>query len=214
MAALSWRMPQKISIARGRSICPKCKNIIIWYDNIPLFSFINLGGSCRKCKKKISLRYPLVELATGIAFVSFGPNPLLLGLACILILIFVIDFEHQIISDELVFSGIVFGLVLADNLSGDMFFAKLFAGVSGALFLLFLHFVTLGRGMGLGDVKLALLLGLLLGPVGALYGFFAAFLTGAIVGIILILSHRAKWKQKIAFGPFMIIGFVLAYFVG
>src|SRR5260221_14472708 len=106
LSAFTYRFPRDISTAKGRSKCPRCGSLISWYDNIPLFSFILLSGKCRNCQKPISIRYPIIELTTAVVFVVVGFNILNLVLACILISIFVIDFEHQIIPDELIFIGL------------------------------------------------------------------------------------------------------------
>lgn len=173
LAALSYRLPRNISIKTGRSFCPNCKTQINWQDNIPLLSYLLLKGKCRKCRKKISWRYPIIEFATAIVFVLTGLNPFMLFIGCLLVLIFVIDLEHQLIPDELVFAGL--GASLIYLLSSVTFYQNLLAGFLAALFLLLIHFVTLGRGMGLGDVKLALFLGSLLGFSNLLYFFFASF---------------------------------------
>jgi prepilin signal peptidase PulO-like enzyme (type II secretory pathway) len=205
ISALTWRYPKGISIAKGRSICPKCGKQISWYDNIPLLSYIFLGGKCRNCKKKISLRYPIIELATGVGFLLIGFQVLPLILFCILEIIFVIDLENQIIPDDFIFIGIflVFLFLLVTNSS--FLFPNLLAGFLAASFLLLIHLVTRGRGMGLGDIKFAVLGGLIIGlPLFPIW-LFLAFLTGAAVGIILILGKKAGFKSKIAFGPFLVI---------
>lgn len=193
ISALSYRYPKRISIVKGRSFCPNCKKQINWYDNIPLLSFLFLGAKCRNCKKPISWRYPIIELSTAIGFFLIGFNLYYLIIFCILELIFIIDFEHQIIPDNLVFLGILISP-----------FSNLFAGFFCALLLLLIHLVTKGRGMGLGDVKFAVLGGMLVGLNLSLIWLFVAFLTGAVVGIILILGKRAGLKDKIAFGPFLV----------
>ena len=219
IGALTFRLPKRISIKKGRSFCPECKLKISWYDNIPLVSYIFLGGKCRNCKKKISLRYPLIEASTailfGLASLAYAHNLVMLLLSlfiiCLLVSIFVIDFEHQLIPDELVFLGLA--AILIYLLPSSYFYQNLLAGFSAALFLLLVHFLTLGRGMGLGDVKLALFLGAILGLSNLVYFFFASFLTGGLVAFILILTGKAKLKQKIAFGPFLIIGFLIVCIV-
>lgn len=221
LAALSFRLPKNISIAKGRSYCPKCKKMIDWYDNIPLFSYLLLKGKCRNCKKHISVRYPLIEFFTALGFLTvtwyFYPNVLsifyYLIIYCFLVLIFVIDFEHQIIPDILIFLCILF-VVLYFIFTGNYFFPNLFAGFLAALLLLTIHLATKGRGMGLGDVKFAVLGGLISGINLFLIWLFASFLTGGIAGIILILGRRAGLKDKIAFGPFLVIGLVLTIFMG
>lgn len=238
LTAATFRIPEKISIAKGRSYCPKCKKQIAWYDNIPLLSFILLKGRCRACQQKISLRYPLIELFTAITFViifhatlqglsfkggafGFWQNalgvitlPYLLLISVILIAMFVIDLEKQIIPDNLIFFLyylVALGLILTHL---ENFYNLLFAGFAAAIFLLSLVFVTGGRGMGLGDVKLAIPLATILGLKTALIWIFLAFLTGGYFGIILILAKKAELRQKIAFGPFLIFAFFIALFWG
>lgn len=223
IAALSFRMPRNVSIAHGRSFCPDCKKQIQWFDNIPLLSFILLGGKCRYCHHKISIRYPLIELGTALVFafsysqftthqsLSFLPWPVFLSLVAILVAIFVIDWEHQIIPDELIFVGV--GLVFATFIISDFsnIFGHIFAGFTASLFLLLIHLLTLGRGMGLGDVKLAVLLGLILG-VQSISWLFVSFLLGGVLGLVLIILRRAKMADRIAFGPFLVVGFFVVYF--
>lgn len=131
-----------------------------------------------------------------------------------MVLIFVIDLEHQIIPDSLVFTGIFVTfakLIIVDN---QGIYQGFVSGLFAATFLLIVHLLTKGKGMGLGDVKFAILGGLLMGPKLTPVWLFLAFLTGAIVGIILILGRRAGLKDKIAFGPFLIVGLVATYIWG
>lgn len=221
LAAFSYRLPRKISIAKGRSFCPNCKKMIGWYDNIPLFSFLLLGGKCRHCKKPISFRYPLIEFFTAFGFFlisyHFYPDilPLIFSLLVysLMVLIFVIDLEHQIIPDVLIFAGIAF-VFLYFLITNTYMFPNIFAGFLASVFLVLIHLATKGRGMGLGDVKFAVLGGLITGLNLFLVWLFASFLTGGIVGIILILGRRAGLKDKIAFGPFLVIGLVLTILYG
>ena len=171
------------------------------------------------CSKKISLRYPLIELMSMVGAVYFfSAFPISSAfvyyfLFLISLTIFVIDLEHQIIPDELSWSFLVLVLILFiifNFYSNLNIYANLFAGFLYAFFLLFIHLVTKGRGMGLGDVKLALGMGTLLGLYKGMIWIFASFLTGGVVASILLLTGRAKLKQKIAFGPFLIIGFWIA----
>jgi len=239
VSALTWRYPRKISIAKGRSICPNCHHIISWYDNIPLLSYLLLRGRCRNCHKIISVRYPLIELSTALGFLviwvrccatsfrgqSYGVSVtalylgglssqgvhsiLVLGahltLFLILEIIFIIDLENQVIPDFFIFAGILVTLFMVQN----SLFSNLFAGFACALFLLLIHLITRGRGMGLGDVKFALLGGIVLGPILAIPWLFLAFLTGGATGIILILTGKAKLKSRIAFGPFLVLALLI-----
>ena len=209
-AALTYRYPKRISNFSGRSFCDNCKKQIAWHDNIPLLSFLLLGGKCRKCRTKISPRYPLIELATGIGFVLIGWNLCYLALFGTLLSIFIIDFEHQIIPDDFVFAGILFALLLP-NFS---FFNNLLAGFLTASFLVLIHIVTKGRGMGLGDVKFAVLGGAIIGLALSPIWMLLAFLTGAAAGIILILSKKAGLKSKIAFGPFLVASIPITLLYG
>jgi prepilin signal peptidase PulO-like enzyme (type II secretory pathway) len=225
ISALTWRYPRQISVNKGRSICPKCKNQIRWFDNIPLLSFIFLGGKCRKCKKPISFRYPAIELSTALGFVAIGyfvqtlQGSTLQGVYSIVIFlilflileaIFIIDLEHRIIPDSFVFAGILVSLFTIHNSP----FTSLFSGFLAATLLLLIHLITKGRGMGLGDVKFAVLGGLLVGPKLFLIWLFLAFLTGAVAGIILILGKKAGLKSQIAFGPFLVLAIPLAIIYG
>ena len=210
ISALTWRYPQGLSIKKGRSICPKCKEQIAWFDNIPLLSFIILGGKCRNCKKAISYRYPVIELATGIGFTLIGFHFFWLIIFCILEIIFIIDLEHRIIPDTFIFTGIFLSLFTIHSSP----FTLLFAGFFSATLLLLIHLITKGRGMGLGDVKFAVLGGILVGPKLLLIWLFLAFLTWAFVGIILILRRKARLKSQIAFGPFLVLAIPLALLYG
>lgn len=211
ISALSYRYPRRITVARGRSFCPKCKHQIAWYDNIPLLSFLFLGGKCRNCKKSISWRYPAIEVATGIGFLLIGFNVIALIIFCILELIFIIDLEHQIIPDIFIFIGILVVLLFPD---ARPLFPSLFAGFFAASLLMLIHLATRGRGMGLGDVKFAVLGGIMVGLNLMPVWLFLAFLTGGAVGIILIIGKKAGLKDKIAFGPFLVAAIPLALIWG
>lgn len=221
----------------GRSYCDFCKKRLYWYDNIPLLSYILLKGRCRFCQQKIDVQYPLVEFLTGIEFVwiyfLINSNLMLLsrfeGFYSLLLLlvwlclgacflaIFVADIKYQIIPD----SAIIFGMLVslfklwADyRFTGMIDFSVFLAGLGAGLFFLFLISITKGKGMGYGDVKLGILVGLILGFPKVVVALFLAFLTGAITGVILIITNKKKLKSKIAFGPFIIIGFIIALVYG
>ena len=121
VSAYTYRMPRLISWVGGGSFCPRCKKKIPWFDNIPVISYLLLLGRCRFCKKKISLRYPLIELTTAFGFIAvsyFNYPVYFYFLVPLLICIFVIDLEHQFIPDGLVFPGIIsilFYFIITDN---------------------------------------------------------------------------------------------------
>ena len=221
LGAYTFRYPRGISVLKGRSICPKCKKNLAWHDNIPVLSFLLLKGRCRNCSKSISLRYPLIEIATALGFVGIwflSPEPVflifLILIFSLLVAIFVIDLEQKIVPDELVFAGFgltVFYLLL---ISPSTLFASLAAGFGAALFLLLVHLATRGRGMGLGDVKFAVFAGTLLGWPMMPVWLFTAFLTGAFVGTILVLAKKVSFGKQIAFGPFLVISLIIVFIWG
>jgi len=239
IGAFTYRLERGVSISKGRSRCPSCKKVISWYDNIPVLSYFLLSGKCRRCKKKISFRYPIIEASTAILLLSiynvvtakesllFGNSifskwqslmgflfwPFILFLVTLLVSIFVIDFEKKIILDKLVFTGVAVTLLLF-LFFGLPFLENLLSGLLVSSFLLFLHIITKGKGMGLGDVKLAILGGLLLGPKLTLVWVFLAFVIGAFVGSFLILLKKAKLKQQVPFGPFLIFSLFVVLFFG
>jgi leader peptidase (prepilin peptidase)/N-methyltransferase len=228
VSALTYRYPRGLSVVKGRSFCPKCKRQIAWLDNIPLLSFLILGGKCRDCRKKISWRYPVVEFATAMGFViigyfattlqggSFKGVTLFYSLAIFIILIsiFIVDLEHRIIPDDFVFWGIFISVVYSLFIIPDSLFTSFLAGFLSGLLLLIIFLLTKGRGMGLGDVKFAVLGGLIIGIKLFYVWLMLAFLTGGATGIILILVRKARFKSKIAFGPFLIVGLGLAILFG
>lgn len=213
LAALTYRFPRGVIITKGRSFCPNCKHTIAWFDNIPLLSYLLLKGKCRNCGRKISVRYPVIEFATGIVFLLIGVNPLLLIISSVLIAILVIDWEHMIIPDDFVFFGLFTAFVFLLG-RPDAFYLNLFTGFASALFFLAVYIFSSGKGMGLGDVKLAVLIGAVLGPGLSLVWLFSSFITGGIVAAILLASRKAKLKERIAFGPFLVIGFFIAALMG
>lgn len=213
-----YRLPRGLGFVRGRSFCPKCKHKINWFDNVPVISFLILKGRCRFCGRKISWRYPLIELLAGALFyLSYLSHLSFLSylLICGLVVIFFVDLEHQIIPDEIVIPLSILFLVYFLMTNPQLLITNyLITALISFLFLYFIFLLTKGRGMGLGDVKLAFLMGLVLGFPKIVVAFYLAFLTGAFVGVILILLGKAKLKQKIAFGPFLVFGTIFSLLWG
>ena len=204
---LVYRLNHGLSPLVGRSFCPQCKHQLAWRDNIPLISFILLRGKCRYCHSPISVQYPLVELATGILTVSifnFQFSIINLLIVYALIAIFVSDLRYGTIPDEIVLPAI--GL--------SLFKANFLAGLGAAGFFLALVLITRGQGMGLGDVKLAALMGLFLGYPKIILALYLAFLTGAFFGVILILLKKKRFGEHIPFGPFLTTSTIIAIFWG
>ena len=234
---LIYRSSIDESALKGRSKCPKCHKLIAWYDNIPLLSYLILRGKCRKCTEKISIVYPLVELTTGVIFLGWwlywqdyifshalreniAVPVFWLVIACLYLVILMVDLMSYIIPDfaslGLIGLGLGYGIyrVLEAQISGRDFFYTILAAVGMALAFAGLIVGTRGKGMGWGDVKLVLGLGLVLGFPLILVNVFLAFVIGAVVGIGLIMTKRKALGQVLPFGPFLILGAVIAAFYG
>jgi len=210
----------------GRSYCPKCKQGLSGKDLVPVFSYVFLLGECRYCREKISLQYPLVELVTGFlflfAFMYAGFSLELIYLFLVfffLVFIFVYDLKHYIIPDFANFSLIgiaflylVYSAFMQNDLSVLLYGALSATGVF--LFFFALFYLTKGRGMGFGDVKYVIFMGLFLGYPNILVGLFISFLLGAIIGLLLVFLGKKGMKSQVPFGPFLIIGSLVAYFYG
>lgn len=208
------RIPRGESIIVGRSHCDFCKHTLSWYDLIPLFSFLFLRGKCRYCHTFIGWKYPVIELTTGVMFaltfiVFFQSSVLLLltmlGILSILITIFYTDLFSGIIPDILILCLSVFACFHIFLLS-QQFISFLLAGFAAGLFFLCIFLLTKGHGIGFGDVKYALVMGLLVGFPFLITSLYIAFLTGAGVALILVIARKKAFKSSIAFGPFLVIG--------
>ncbi|WP_212933128.1 prepilin peptidase [Robertmurraya siralis] len=212
------RVPVKKSIIAPRSACPNCSHQLRAFELIPVLSYIIQGGKCRQCQTRISPLYPIVELMTGLLFVS---APLLLGwtlelivawtLISLFMIIFVSDITYMLIPDKvvLVFAGIFLLERLILPLSP--WWDSLLGGVI-AFFLLFLIAIVSRGGMGGGDIKLFALVGFVVGTKVFLLSFFLATLFGAFVGGIGILFKLTERKKPIPFGPFIAVGTLTAYY--
>lgn len=215
------------SIVFGKSHCDRCKKNLAWYDLIPLLSFIFLLGKCRYCHTKLSFYYPIAELSTAAVFVLVylyaAPQSFLileldqiikiiyyLFMAGSFIAIFFSDLKYGIIPDKIVYPAVAVSLIF--NLQFQIL--PYFLSALGAfLFFLILILATKGKGMGIGDLKLVFLMGLFLGFPKIILALYLAFLTGAVVSIILILCGVKKLRgSKIPFGPFLVLGTFLALF--
>ena len=222
------RVPRGLSIASPGSSCPTCGDPVRPRDNVPVVSWLLLRGRCRGCAAPISVRYPLVELVTGLVFVAagwrFGLSAYTLGAVVVLaagVALFLIDLEHQRLPFAITGTagcGALLALALEAGLHGtDVLWpavasAGVWLAVYGGIWL-----GTAGRGMGLGDVALAPVLGLVLGWLGwgpSLVGLGAGFVIGGIVGVALIASGRVGRRARVPHGPFLLGGAVLGMFLG
>lgn len=210
----------------GRSYCDWCKRKLNVLDLVPILSYAVLGGHCRKCKKKLSWQYPIVETITAFLFATtffvlaqgeFGLAKLLfyLFLVSVVIVVAVVDFKFSLIpTTYLFFASLVSLFYNYFSLSSVDFVHNVLAGFVAAAFFVAIILVTRGRGMGEGDVPLAFLMGLVLGPMMGLVGFFVAFFAGAFISVFLILFGRRKFGQTVPFGPFLVLGFLASLFFG
>lgn len=207
----------------GRSFCPHCKHTLKWLDLFPIFSFIFLAGKCRYCQKKISVQYPLVEFLNAVLFLAIFlflglSQPLnlifLFYIASSLVVIFVYDLKHYEIPDKVLFPAIAVALIYNLFFNFNLIINYGIAVVIAAGFFLAIFVFSGGKWIGFGDVKFAILMGLLLGISKVLTALFLAFLFGAIISIILLSFYGKKMKSEVPFGPFLVMGTFLALFYG
>jgi leader peptidase (prepilin peptidase) / N-methyltransferase len=222
------RIPKGQSVNSPRSHCPKCKAPIRWWDNIPVLSYLALGGKCRDCRAPISVRYPVIELLVALLFltarVRFGWNPLLFlrdwPFIVLLVAITFIDLEHRIIPDVLSLGGLVLGLVtawfvpglgLVQALAGAAIGFSVFYGLAWAY-----QALTGRSGLGGGDIKLLAMLGSFVGPQGVLGTIFVSSVAGSVIGVAWAKLTRQKemMTAAIPFGPFLVLGGLWYYLVG
>jgi leader peptidase (prepilin peptidase)/N-methyltransferase len=223
-----YRMPRNISIIAPSSRCPSCNTPIRPYDNIPIFSYALLGGKCRVCRTRISLRYPLVEFLNSALYVSafwrFGLNWYTAAyfiFCSALIVITFVDLDYQIIPDRITLPGILIGLIAGSLLMPDPFFRHSPLGLKASIigFLvgggIFYAIAILSKGgMGGGDIKMMAMVGSLMGWKSVLLTTFLGSLTGAILGIFLMVTRGKGRKTKIPFGPFLALGSLVTLFFG
>ena len=223
-----YRVPRGLSVVSPRSACPSCETPILERDNVPVISWLLLRGRCRNCHESISVQYPLVELGCAGLFAGtaarFGYNwalPAFLVLFAGLLALSVIDVERLILPKVIVWplsTAVAALLVLASAATGEWHNLLVGAASGAAWFVVFYAMFAISpRLIGFGDVRLAPVLGLALGWLGwryVLLGFFGANLIGAVVGVVLIASHKMSRQQQIPYGVFLALGCALAVFAG
>lgn len=225
------RSKNKESILKIRSHCPYCKNKLAWYELIPIVSFLIQGGRCRSCKGRISVQYPLVEFFTGLIFVLVAAYVLdftlydwintvfLLIFSCFLVVIFVYDLKYYLVPDKIIYPAIIITLIYDIYISfviGDwsLLTSSIIAALIAGGFFLFLILISKGRWMGMGDLKIGILIGLFFGLPQLFVVLFLAFLFGAAVSIILLISKKKTLKSEIPFGPFLSGATFVVLFLG
>ena len=213
-----YRLEKRESFISGRSYCPHCKHQLGWQDLIPLFNFLILRGKGRYCRQKISVQYPLVEIAAAFLFVlaTFKSPNLLVGgywslVIGFLIIIFIYDLKHYIIPDEVIYPAIAIALIFNQF---PIFKFSIFSAFGAAAFFAAIVLFSRGKWMGIGDIKLAFFMGLFLGYPNILVALFLAFFIGAIMGIGLIIFKKRRFSSQIPFGPFLAAGTLMSLFFG
>jgi leader peptidase (prepilin peptidase)/N-methyltransferase len=218
------RLPLKLSVVSPGSRCPSCGYELRWYDNVPVLSYVMLRARCRSCSQPISLQYPLIEVITAIVFLAhwyaFGPTPLFaarLVFGCALIVLFMIDLEHQILPDVVTLPGIVIGVVsslflppgLVESLIGVLLGGGLLWAIAEAWFRL-----RKVDAMGFGDVKMLAMVGAWLGWKMVVLTFVLSSMMGGLVGVVLIASRRADMATRVPFGTMLAVAAMIASLYG
>jgi leader peptidase (prepilin peptidase)/N-methyltransferase len=219
-----FRLPLGQSLTHPPSRCMGCGYKLRWRDNVPILSWMLLGGKCRKCRAPISIQYPIVELVTGVLFVLVvwltPVGPLLFSrliFVCILIALFGIDLEHQILPNTITLPGIAIGLIFSfiappgwrSSLIGIVIGGGILYGIAAAYYL-----VRREEGLGMGDVKMLAMIGAFLGWKAVLVTLVLSSFSGALLGLALIAAQRGGMRLALPFGTFLALGALAAMFVG
>ncbi len=223
---LTLRVANNEPFMAPRSYCPHCHTQLAWYDNIPVVSFLTLGGQCRYCHKKISWQYPLVELATAICFILVGSQfqnysllptyyTLLRDLVFTagLIALFVFDLCWFIVPDEVSIPLIIIAVVINFLLGVPLTSLLIGASIGGGLYAL-LWIISRGTWVGSGDIRLGVLLGAMLGWPLALVALEVAYLVGGAIAFALLLSGQKKLGSKLPMGTFLTFGIFITLLYG
>jgi leader peptidase (prepilin peptidase)/N-methyltransferase len=221
------RLPRGQSVVWPSSACPHCRRQLSWYENIPVVSFLALGGRCRSCRAPISIRYPIVESVTALMFGAaswyFGPSVLLasrLVFGCALIVLFAIDLEHHLLPNVITLPGIVVGLAFSffTSSTGPGWLSSLIGIVVGGGVLYGIaeayYRIRHEEGLGMGDVKMLAMVGAFLGWPLTLVTLMMASFAGSAVGLALIATRRGTMKYALPFGTFLAMGAALATIFG
>lgn len=220
--AVIYRLSVGDSAIRGRSYCPSCRHELAARDLIPVLSYVALGGRCRYCRKPISIRYPLIELATGFVFVltylhfgsSFNMRTVLyLVYGAFLIVIFAYDLLHYLILDSVIIPAIIIAFI-GNTILGVPWQSMLIAGLVAAGFFALQFIVSRGRWIGGGDIRLGFFMGVMLGWPLILVALFIAYISGGSIGLILIAQGSKTLQSKVPFGTFLTLGTYAALLYG
>jgi len=218
------RLPRGQSLNSPPSRCPHCDYRLRWSDNIPLVSYALLGGRCRQCRARISVRYPIVELITMALFVAhgavFGWTPLLvprLVFACAMVVLFAIDLEHHLLPNVITLPGIAVGLIGSAVLPPGIVDALIGVLIGGGVLWLIgeAYFRYSGHeGMGGGDVKMLAMIGAFLGWKLVLVTLVLSSVLGSVIGLIVIAARKGGLKYALPYGTFLALGALVASLAG
>jgi len=219
------RIPAGESVVTPRSRCPRCKTLIVWYDNIPVVSYVILRGRCRKCGLGISPIYPAVEIVTALAFIgqglAIGADPPLLLVRLVftaaLIVLFGTDIQTMRLPNVITIPGIVAGIACSIALPPGLVPSVIGAALGAAIpwLIRFVWFRFTGvEAMGLGDVKMLAMIGAFLGWKQVFVVLFFASLTGAIVGVTMLSIQKRSLASRLPFGTFLAVAAYAASVVG
>lgn len=211
----------------GRSQCPRCGHLLLWYENIPLLSFFLLQGRCKTCGNKISWQYPLVEASTAIlfvlAYIRFVYNQIVIPdhlflityffFIAVLIIIFVYDLRWYLIPDSITIPAILI-IFFLNVLIGNYWLGLLFSGIIGGGFFLLQYVISQGKWIGGGDIRLGALMGVTLGWKYLFLALFLAYVLGAFWGIMLLVLRKKKLSSKVPFGTFLCAATLVTLFFG
>lgn len=219
----------------GRSFCPNCKKTLAWHELIPLLSFFILKKRCLKCKKPISWQYPFVEFFTGVLFVAVSKYAfdiyglkasclIIILLLCIIvsffILLFVYDLKYLVLPNSFLYLSLFFVLFykvflfVLNNFDFKVMLGSLGAALIAGGFFAFLVFISNEQWMGIGDIFLGIIIGILSGWPNVLVSLFFAFVSGGVIGVLLVLSKQKAMKSRVPFGPFLLAGALFGMFFG
>jgi len=214
------RLPQNKGVVSGRSHCPKCKKEIVWQDNIPIISYLILKGKCRKCKRKISSQYPMVEMINILLFLIiyflFGislTTILLMILSLSFLITFFIDLKHFIIPNSLTFSMMILGFIKSFDPNLNSIFPNYINSLIGGLFgygvifsiIFFYKQIRKKEGMGLGDAKLLAVIGFWFGWIAIPFVLFLSSIFALVFVIPDLIKKNKKMTSQIPFGPYIIL---------
>ena len=215
-----YRLPKGKGVVSGRSHCPKCKKEIVWQDNIPIISYLILKGKCRKCKRKISSQYPMVEMINILLFLIiyflFGislTTILLMILSLSFLIIFFIDLKHFIIPNSLTFSMMILGFIKSFDPNLNSIFPNYINSLIGGLFgygiifsiIFFYKQIRKKEGMGLGDAKLLAVIGFWFGWIAIPFVLFLSSIFALVSVIPDLIKKNKKMTSQIPFGPYIIL---------